>query len=599
MDTIEEAGPLARLTLSIQGTPTTFLIDTGAARSVIRTQDLPKQAMLSNTSVSCVGVDGRPRDNPLTCPLQVGPYSGLLARFVVSPTCPLNLLGTDLLYRLQAKLAFLPDGSIAVSSLLDQTEAISLCSVPLLLFTDLTAISDCNIPAHVLSRIPPVLWSQGPEDIGRLRVPPVAVCLKEGAVLPRKPQYPLKPAQSESINKQLQTLLENGAIKRQSSPCNTPLFPVKEKGKAGEPDKYRLVQDLRAVNEATVMETPLVSNPHTILSGIPPSATHFRAVDLTNAFYSIPLREDCQYLFAFTHERQQYVWTVLPQGAQNSPTHFSLALTSILDSWISSHPEITLLQYVDDLLLCAPDLPTCEASSTDLLSFLADQGCKASKEKLQWCQTTVVFLGQCISQGTRHITEGRIKTLQDIPLPKGHKPLHAFLGLISYCRSWIPEASLLMQPLYDVLKSDPFTMTPAAEDSFHTLKSILSIAPALGLPDYEKPFKLFVSERQGHALGVLAQSYGQRIRPIGYFSGQLDNVAKGSPSCMRAVYAARLLLDKTADLILGHECTLLAPHDIAAILNQTQPKHMSAARHLRLNVLYFCRTMSLYSGVLF
>ncbi|XP_041435007.1 uncharacterized protein LOC121399137 [Xenopus laevis] len=139
-----------------------------------------------------------------------------------------------------------------------------------------------------------------------------------------------------------------------------------------------------------------------------------------------------------------------------------------------------------------------------------------------------------------------------------------------------------MQPLYDALTSDPFTLTPAAEESFHTLKSVLSTAPALGLPDYEKPFKLFVSERQGHALGVLAQSYGQRIRPIGYFSGQLDNVAKGSPSYMRAVYAAQLLLDKTADLILVHDCTLLAPHDITAILNQTQPKHMSAARHLRL-----------------
>ncbi|OCT82260.1 hypothetical protein XELAEV_18024780mg [Xenopus laevis] len=573
--------PVMAATSEGNGHPTTFLIDTGTARSVIRTQDLPHQATISDLDISCVGVDGTPRKNPLTCSLQVGSFSGLLARFVVSPTCPMNLIGTDLLSRMQAKVVFLPDGSVTVSTPLDPDETSTLCSIPLLLSADQDVLST-SIPDDVLARIPPALWSQGPEDIGRLHMPPVVVHLKEGASLPRKPQYPLKPAQSQAITKQLQTLLANGAIIQRTSPCNTPLFPVKKKGKAGEPDKYRLVQDLRAVNDATIMETPLVSNPHTILSGIPPSSTYFTVVDLTNAFYCIPLHEDCWYLFAFTHEHRQYVWTVLPQGAQNSPTHFSLALTSILDSWRSSNPTVTLLQYVDDLLLCSSDLRSAESASESLLHYLAAQGCKASREKLQWCQLSVVFLGQCISQGTRHITQERVKTLEDIALPLGHKPLHAFLGLISYCRAWIPEASLLMQPLYDVLKSNPFTMTPEAANNFATLKHILSTAPALGLPDYEKPFKLFVSERQGHAFGVLTQSHGSRLRPIGYFSGQLDNVAKGSPSCMRAVYAANLLLDKTSDIILGHECILLAPHDITAILNQTQPKHMSAARHLRL-----------------
>ncbi|XP_040216980.1 uncharacterized protein LOC120946223 [Rana temporaria] len=345
-----------------------------------------------------------------------------------------------------------------------------------------------------------------------------------------------------------------------------------------------MVQDLRAVNEATVLDTPIVPNPHTLLSGIPPTAEYFTVVDLANAFYSVPLHSSCRYLFAFTHEKKQYTWAVMPQGGQNSPSQFAKAITSILDTWQKEHPAVTLLIYVDDLLLCTDDQPTAEENSESLLCYLADQGCKASKAKIQWCSKTVTFLGHCISKGTRHITSDRVAAIKDIPQPQATKQLHAFLGLISYCRAWIPDASILMQPLYDALKSVPFTLSSEALDNFFLLKQAISTAPALGLPDYGIPFKLFVSERKGHATGVLAQPHGGWTRPIGYYSCRLDPVARGGPSCLRAVFAAQALLDKTSDLVLAHPLLLLAPHDIAAILNQVQPRHLSTARHLRLQI---------------
>ncbi|XP_056419588.1 uncharacterized protein LOC130361051 [Hyla sarda] len=577
---INNDGPLAKVTLPIEGHPTTFLIDTGAARSVIRAQDLPTKTFLSKIDVSCVGVDGVPRTSPLTKPLRIANIPHLFARFVVSDTCPLNLLGADVLSRLQASIKFSKDGTVSISSPLEADDVSALCSLPIMLALQQTPTH--TIPPEVLARIPESLWSTGPEDIGKLRIPPVMVTLKPGAPLPRKPQYQLKIAQSEAISKQVQTLVNKGALIPCTSPCNTPLFPIKKKTAKGEPEKYRMVQDLRAVNEATVLETPILPNPHTLLSKVPPTAKYFTVVDLSNAFFSIPLDPSCWYLFAFTHEGQQYTWTVMPQGAQNSPSQFAKAMTLILSTWQEQNPSVVLISYVDDLLLCADDLTSAEKHSESLLCYLADQGCKASKQKLQWCATSVVFLGHCISQGTRHLTQDRIKAIQAIPVSTRPKDLHAFLGLISYCRSWIPEASLLMQPLYDALKTDPFDLSQEAISSFQNLKAAISTAPALGLPDYDKPFKLFVSERQGHATGVLAQSQGNKTRPIGYYSCRLDAVARGGPSCLRAVFAAQALLDKTSDLVLGHDLILLAPHDISAILNQTQPKHLSTARHLRL-----------------
>ena len=44
--------------------------------------------------------------------------------------------------------------------------------------------------------------------------------------------------------------------------------------------------------------------------------------------------------------------------------------------------------------------------------------------------------------------------------------------------------------------------------AFDTLKEKLVSAPVLGLPDLQKPFKLYVHERQGIGLRILIQTLG-------------------------------------------------------------------------------------------
>ena len=48
---------------------------------------------------------------------------------------------------------------------------------------------------------------------------------------------------------------------------------------------WRMVQDLRIINEAVVSVHPTVSNPYVILGEIPPSAKLFTVLDLKDAFF--------------------------------------------------------------------------------------------------------------------------------------------------------------------------------------------------------------------------------------------------------------------------------------------------------------------------
>ncbi|KAL6052644.1 hypothetical protein STEG23_025836 [Scotinomys teguina] len=53
------------------------------------------------------------------------------------------------------------------------------------------------------------------------------------------------------------------------------------------------------------------------------------------------------------------MWARLPQGLKNSPTRFDEALHQNLVDFLVNHPSLTLLQYVDDLLLAAKTEQEC------------------------------------------------------------------------------------------------------------------------------------------------------------------------------------------------------------------------------------------------
>lgn len=112
--------------------------------------------------------------------------------------------------------------------------------------------------------------------------------------------------------------------------------------------------------------------------------------DLCGAFFSVPLAEECRHLFAFTYREQQFTYTRIPEGFKYSPHLFNQVLRADLEDLVLGG---TLIQYVDDLLICSPSLEQCYTDSMKVLQRLAEGGHKVSKTKLQYCQPQVEYLG--------------------------------------------------------------------------------------------------------------------------------------------------------------------------------------------------------------
>ncbi|XP_077830478.1 uncharacterized protein LOC144336324 [Macaca mulatta] len=202
-------------------------------------------------------------------------------------------------------------------------------------------------------------------------------------------------------------------------------------------------------------------------------------------------------------------------GFKNSPTLFDEALHRDLTDFRTQNPEVTLLQYVDDLLLAAPTKEICIQGTRHLLQALGEKGYRASAKKAQLCQTK---------------------------------------------------------------ESAPFTWQTEHQLAFEALKQALLSAPALGLPDTSKPFTLFLDERQGIAKGVLTQKLGPWKRPVAYLSKKLDPVAAGWPPCLRIMAATAMLVKDSAKLTLGQRLTIITPHALEAIVRQPPDRWITNAR---------------------
>ena len=200
---------------------------------------------------------------------------------------------------------------------------------------------------------------------------------------------------------------------------------------------------------------------------------------------------------------------------------------------------------MDDLLLAAETWEECWEGTQVLLQLLVEAGYRVLRKKAQICKEEVGYLGFVLREGTRLLDQSRKEVILRLPTPKTQRQVREFLGATGFCRIWIPRYSQIAQPLFELLtgpEENPVNWTEKQQEAFEKLRLAITSAPTLGLPDLTKPFTLYVPEKDKTAMGVLAQTLGTWDRPIAYFSKRLDNVARGWPSCLRAVAAVALLV---------------------------------------------------------
>lgn len=112
----------------------------------------------------------------------------------------------------------------------------------------------------------------------------------------------------------------------------------------------------------------------------------------------------------------------MSQWHRVAPALSSVAFQNDLTGFASPQGS-TLIQYVDDILVCSPTEEACTEGTNDLLKFLAGEDHKSSKDILQLQKQLVKYLGHEISQNQNSIGKEQLEAILKIPKPQTKKQL--------------------------------------------------------------------------------------------------------------------------------------------------------------------------------
>lgn len=118
----------------------------------------------------------------------------------------------------------------------------------------------------------------------------------------------------------------------------------------------------------------------------------FGSVDLSEAFYSVPIRESDRKFFRFWHKNQKYQFTALIMGLTHSPRVFTKLLRPVFAKLrLKGHVSSA---YIDDSCLQGSTYETCLQNITDTVTLMDSLGLTVHPEKSVLVPTQqIVFLG--------------------------------------------------------------------------------------------------------------------------------------------------------------------------------------------------------------
>jgi hypothetical protein len=101
---------------------------------------------------------------------------------------------------------------------------------------------------------------------------------------------------------------------------------------------------------------------------------------------------------------------------------------------------------------------------------------------------SVAYLGHVISASGVAGNKDKVATVESWPRLGNARALRGVLGLAGYYRRIIRDFGTLAAPRRMLLRKEGFQWSDAATTAFKALKKVLSTAPVLHLPDFERPF---------------------------------------------------------------------------------------------------------------
>ena len=246
----------------------------------------------------------------------------------------------------------------------------------------------------------------------------------------------LAPDQQQVEDEEVKKMEEEGIIRPSKAPWASPTVLVRKKD-----GTVRFCIDYRKLNAITVKDAYPTPNIEDLLR-MGARAKYFSSLDAISGYWQIPMAEESIPKTAFVSRKGLYEFLVMPFGATNAMATFQRFTSGLLEGLDFAGV------YVDDILVASESFEQHMEHLTIVFARLRKAHFKLKMAKCHFAKTRITYLGFDIENGKVFASPGRIKAIQDFPVPQDLKQLQRFMGIINYSRRFIPHLATIAEPLY-------------------------------------------------------------------------------------------------------------------------------------------------------
>ncbi|XP_075077312.1 uncharacterized protein LOC107796314 [Nicotiana tabacum] len=225
---------------------------------------------------------------------------------------------------------------------------------------------------------------------------------------------------------------------------------------------------------------------------------------------------------AFRTRYGHFEFLVMSFRLTNAPTAFVDLMNRVFKPFLDSF----LIVFIEDILVYSRSNEDHADHLSAVLQTLYQHKLYAKISKCEFWLESVTFLGHVFSSEGIQVDPQKIAVVKDWPRPTTPTEIRSFLGLAGYYRRFVEGFTTLASPLTKLTqKAVKFQWSDVSEKSFQELKSRLTLASILALPEGTEGFVVYCNASRA-SLGCVLMQHG---KVIAYSSRQLKNHEKNYP----------------------------------------------------------------------
>ena len=248
-----------------------------------------------------------------------------------------------------------------------------------------------------------------------------------------------------------------------ATPWVSPVVPVVKKN-----GDMRLCVDMRRANEAVLRENFPIPTFDELVAEMR-NCEVFSKIDLKSAYHQVELTPRSRAITTFTTPDGIFRFKRLFFGIKCAPEMFQ----RIMQSLLQGIPNVRV--FFDDIIVFSKSLSDHKIHVAQVIDALVKSGLVLNREKSIFGVKQITFLGHRLAKNEIRPTEDNAETIRKFSIPSSKQELQSFLGLTNYVSHFIPNYSVLTEPLRQLLKKgEHFKWSDRHKEAFESLKNALA-----------------------------------------------------------------------------------------------------------------------------